>query len=121
MLINISCVKFQKEGFVVKQVEEDSDCLIIKSTQLLVHHTGLETLKESSSSGTFDHIFLPVAPLTTEQVKIIISTLPLLHPNCIISSKTDSANVSTQINDKTVQLSLRNYRAYEKKNKTHFD
>ncbi|GBM40097.1 hypothetical protein AVEN_246006-1 [Araneus ventricosus] len=32
ILINILCVKFQKEGFVVKQAEEDADYLIIKST-----------------------------------------------------------------------------------------
>ncbi|GBO12142.1 hypothetical protein AVEN_1847-1 [Araneus ventricosus] len=30
-LINMLCVKFQKEGFVVKQAEEDDDNLIIKS------------------------------------------------------------------------------------------
>ncbi|GBN19154.1 hypothetical protein AVEN_46759-1 [Araneus ventricosus] len=30
-LINRLCVKFQKEGFVVKQAEEDAYCLIIKS------------------------------------------------------------------------------------------
>ncbi|GBN51515.1 hypothetical protein AVEN_57146-1 [Araneus ventricosus] len=30
-LINMLCVKFQKEGFVVKQVQEDADYLIIKS------------------------------------------------------------------------------------------
>ncbi|GBL82939.1 hypothetical protein AVEN_106441-1 [Araneus ventricosus] len=31
MFMNMLCVKFQKEGFVVKQAEEDADYLIIKS------------------------------------------------------------------------------------------
>ncbi|GBM34684.1 hypothetical protein AVEN_191839-1 [Araneus ventricosus] len=31
MLINMVCVKFQKEGFTVKQAQEDDDYLIIKS------------------------------------------------------------------------------------------
>ncbi|GBL80607.1 hypothetical protein AVEN_225287-1 [Araneus ventricosus] len=31
-LINMLCVKFEKEGFVVKQAEEDADYLTIKST-----------------------------------------------------------------------------------------